>query len=306
MKKSFIKGIIIMSMLFTTAIVSTYLTPVSHMALAEKTVKPVVSMKAFTTGIGTAEKKLSVNHKKNGAVYKFISNNKKVVLISKSGVITGVSEGKATITVKEVYKNKTTTVGTCNVTIVQAVLDTSSLNIECGVMGSVDLEKSVKINNKIKTAAYSFETDDSSIVSIDKNHLSGTMIGTAEVKVYETYKGEKKKVGTINIAIKDIPLLDLQMDPYYLIDGEYQRILYYDDINENRSLDMSAAFIITPENASCDRITYSSSNSNVATVDQMGIVTAAAKGETTITATAGGKKIEMKLISISRLEEDDY
>lgn len=100
--------------------------------------KPSLNMKSITIPIGKQNKDtywfdsdgnfikataLAVNNKIKGATYEFSSGNKKIATISKKGgYITGLKKGTTTITCKQTYKNKTTVVGTCKVTVKEASL----------------------------------------------------------------------------------------------------------------------------------------------------------------------------------------
>lgn len=62
-------------------------------------------------------KKIVINNKDKKAIYTFSSSDKEVATVSKSGVVTGVSEGTATVTVKSVLKKKVSNVGKVKITV---------------------------------------------------------------------------------------------------------------------------------------------------------------------------------------------
>lgn len=296
----------LMTALLVTPMMLQYIPTVSQIIQAEATAKkPAISMKQFTTGIGTASKEIDIKNKLKNAKYTFYSSNKKVVTVDKIGKINGISEGSAIITAKQNYKNKITTIGTCKVMIELSSVDSTTKKIECGINGELLLDQWIKINHSIGRAKYSYESENTKIALIQTSSLCGISMGDTLIHVYETYEGTKREVGTVSVTIKDIPMTNLQADPYYIIDGNFQRILYFDDISENKSLDMKTTLIKTPSNAT-DYISYVSQNPSVAAVDKNGIITAVGKGETTVTAISGSSKVVMHIISISCLEEDNY
>ena len=61
--------------------------------------------------------KIVLNSKYSKATYSYKSSDSKVATVSKSGTITGIKAGSASITVSETYKKKTTTVGKVAVTV---------------------------------------------------------------------------------------------------------------------------------------------------------------------------------------------
>lgn len=69
--------------------------------------------------------KIVISDKNKKATYTFISNNTKVATVNKSGVVTGVKAGTATITVKSTYQKKVSKVGSVKVTVKKAVAPTA-------------------------------------------------------------------------------------------------------------------------------------------------------------------------------------
>lgn len=85
-------------------------------AAASEAKKASVAKKRISIKVGQS-KKVSIKNKKKKAKYIFTSSKKKIVKVSKKGVVKGLKVGKSTITVKEKFKKKTKKVGKIVVTV---------------------------------------------------------------------------------------------------------------------------------------------------------------------------------------------
>lgn len=84
-----------------------------------KAKKASVKSKTISVNVGKT-KKIVVKCKKKKAKYTFASNKKKIATVSKKGIVKGVKQGKAVITVKEVLKKKKKTIGKVKVSVIKA------------------------------------------------------------------------------------------------------------------------------------------------------------------------------------------
>ena len=75
--------------------------------------KAKLKTKSMTLEVGK-KKTIKLTGKKSKAKYTFKASNKKIK-VSKKGVVTAVKKGSAKVSVKEVYKKKTKSVGTVKV-----------------------------------------------------------------------------------------------------------------------------------------------------------------------------------------------
>lgn len=78
--------------------------------------KAKLPKKKLTLQVGT-KRKFSIRNKRKGAKYTYAVSSKKVVTVSKKGVITARSIGTAKITIKEKYRRKTRKIGVISVTV---------------------------------------------------------------------------------------------------------------------------------------------------------------------------------------------
>lgn len=99
-----------------------FLSNIRHASSATK-----ATLKTLTASIKVKETiNATISNKNKKATYSYTSSDKKVATVTSGGKITGKTKGTATITVKETYNNKTTTVGKMTITVMP-VLNYSSM-----------------------------------------------------------------------------------------------------------------------------------------------------------------------------------
>ena len=149
-----------------------------------------------------------------GATYTFTSSNSKVVSVKASGTkafLTGLKAGTATITVNQKLKGKTTKVGTCKVTVKNAIVHQDSIPVlPLGTSyGNEPLEFSYRNNS----ATYTYVSNSKNFSmkeNIKKfdgmNFISHSFTakepGTYTITVKETYNKITRTVGTIKYTVK--------------------------------------------------------------------------------------------------------
>ncbi len=192
---------------------------------------------------------------------KWKSANKKVAKISSDGKITAVKNG--TVTMSATYKGKKFKF---TVTIKKPTFKYK--NIEIGVKDTVTQVLKSASGKSIKSTSVTWKSADTKIATVSKNgKITGKKKG--KVKITATYKGKNYKF-TVNVK-KVKPSLTL---------NENEVNLY-----TNEKLLLTA--IAVPTGA---KIKWSSSDSNVATVDSKGNIKAINEGSATIKASITYKK----------------
>ena len=171
---------------------------------------------------------INVENSKKGASYTFTSSNKKVATVKASkttGYLTGIKAGTTTITVKQKLKGKTTTVGTCKVTVKNATVKASGetakelLSVGVGTWHYSDgTEPICVIENMNPKATYTFVSNSKDfkmsqelmnmpVWGDDFYVYAQTYIakkaGTYTVTVKETYKKKTKTLGKIKVKVHD-------------------------------------------------------------------------------------------------------
>ncbi|MDD3173207.1 MAG: Ig-like domain-containing protein [Herbinix sp.] len=236
-----------------------------------------------------------IDYKNPKATYKYSSTNTNIVKVDKNSYIIGVKEGTTTISVSETYNKKTTKLGTLTVNVVGPSISLESKSIDIGINSSNYLTSIISIKYQNWEANYTCESADSSIVyanseidqwGVTSLKIQGVSLGMTQLTVYEEFNGVKRKIGNVNVTVKEFPVTSFEFSPYYFDDeaGVLTRTYYIGDDNYWDSLRYNLS--IEPYNATTP-ITFTSSNENVITVDSNGYVTIVGKGTATITATCG-------------------
>lgn len=200
------------------------------------------------------------------------SNKPKVASVNSKGVVKGRKKGTAKITVKIKGTNKK---ASCKIRVGTPVagITVSMPNVTLTEGGSHTIQYQLspaKPTNKKVT----FTSSNEAVASVTAGGvITALKSGVAQIIVAAADGSEKKAIVNVvvNEAIK--PLTGIQMTP---AEVKIQQ-------NETTQLNVSAV----PAGAPLPAVTYSSSNTNVATVTDKGLVTGVDLGIATITATAG-------------------
>ena len=217
-----------------------------------------------------------------GKTVTYKSSKAKVAKVSKNGVITAVSKGSAVITCY-VGKKK---IATCKVTVVPAPskvkLPWKTLNI--GKKESVQL---VPIIKEGTMASYTYVTKDKKVATVSATGVvKGIKVGK-KTTITVTTQNKKKVNLTVNVmnAPKKVTL-----------DQTTATVTAGDTLQLKATLPKKTA----------SQFTWKSSNEDVATVDENGIVTAVAPGTTKITVmTFNKKKAACEVTVTEPVKEED-
>jgi uncharacterized protein YjdB len=200
------------------------------------------------------------------------SDKASVATVDANGKVTAVAEGTATITAKAGDKTATcsVTVKKNTVAVESVTLDKSSLELTEGETAT--LTATVKPDNATnKTVTWS--SDKTSVATVDAN---GKVTAVAEGTATITAKaGDKTATCSVTVKKNVIAVESVTLDITSTI------------LNTGETLTLTAT--VKPDNATDKTVTWSSSNSSVATVDANGKVTAVAQGTAIVTAKAGDK-----------------
>ncbi len=196
---------------------------------------------------------------------KFESDDTSVVTVDEAGAVVGINPGTANVTL-------TTEDGgfkdVCEVLVVKAAvsrvsLDATSKNISAGESATLTA-KILPQNAYNKNCTWT--SDDENVVTVKDGVITGISVGSAKVTV-TTEDGNKS--ASCNVVVSDVAVsgISISQSEIYMIEGNTQSI--------------TAA--VVPANATDKRITWSSDDKNIATVND-GIVKATGQGTTKIRA----------------------
>ena len=200
------------------------------------------------------------------------SSKTSVATVDANGKVTAVAEGNATITAKAGNKSATCSVTvTKNVVAVESItLDKSSLELNEGETAT--LVATVKPDNATnKTVTWS--SSRTSVATVDAN---GKVTAVAEGTATITAKaGDKTATCSVTVKKNTVAVESVTLDKSSL------------ELTEGETATLTAT--VKPDNATNKTVTWTSSSSSIATVDQNGKITAVSEGTATITAKAGDK-----------------
>ena len=207
------------------------------------------------------------------------SSNTNVATVDTTGKVTGVSSGSATITEKTKDGAK---VATCNVTVKNPVisvtgvtLNKTALNLVTGASESLvaTISPSNATNKNVE-----WTSSNTNVATVDTTgKVKAISTGSAIITV-KTKDGAK--IATCNVTVKNsvIPVTGVTLNKTAL--------------NLVTGASESLVATISPSNATNKDVEWTSSNTNVATVDTTGKVTGVSAGSATITVkTKDGAKV---------------
>ena len=207
----------------------------------------------------------TVNNTTYGDV-EWISSNPKVAYVDENGVVTGIGRGEATI--KAITRDGTDRFAVCSVTVTQSVTSVSlPEKLVLGVGGKTAvLTATVKPSNANNTNV-TWKSSNPSVATVNQSGLvtSGNSVGTCTVTATTEDGGF---VAECLVYVNILPTgITLDKSSETVAAGE--------------KIELKAT--VKPSDATDKTVTWKSSNSKVATVEN-GVVTAVAGGSCTITA----------------------
>lgn len=223
----------------------------------------------------------------------FKSSNKKVATVSSKGVVTGKKAGKVTITVTSKTNKKVKS--TIKITVKN--LKPSKISVG-GLSMNAGERKTLKVTVK-PTGVYcpvSYKSSNSKVATVNsKGEVKALKTGTAKITVTAKEKNSKGKKISATCTVK--------------VTTKVSKLTFADKAKTLKTIGdtYTNKLTVSPANADNKKVTYKSSNTDVATVDASGKVTTKAYGETTITATAadGSKKTASYKLTVADRANDD-
>ena len=204
------------------------------------------------------------------------TSDKTDVATVEDGKITAVKEGTATITAKAGDKT-----ATCKVTVKKGVVEVTSItldksSISLTVGGEETLTATVKPDNATdKTVTWTSSSD--AIATVTDGKVKAVKNGTATITAKA---GDKTAKCIVVVSKSSVAVTSITLDKTSL------------SLNEGEEATLTAT--VKPDNATDKTVTWTSSNTAVATVKD-GVVTAVKEGSATITAKAGSKTATCKV-----------
>ena len=200
------------------------------------------------------------------------TSNPAIVSVDKEGNVKGVAVGTATVAASHGNLSDA-----CKITVTASAVPVTSISLDKTTLALAEqdtyqLTATVKPDNATdKTVTWS--TANAAIATVSDN---GLVTAVAEGATTITAKaGDKTATCTVTVSKKVIPVTSVTLNKTSLA------------LTEQETFQLSAT--VSPDNATDKTVTWSSSNTAVATVSSNGLVTAVQEGSATITAKAGDK-----------------
>ena len=209
-----------------------------------------------------------------GRSFGWASSNSSVATVSANGIVTGLALGSATISATSEGRIGSSAITVSEVQVASVSLTAGSTSVDEGA--TINLQAAAKDaqGNTLVGRVITWTTSNSSVATVAAN---GTVTGVGDGSVVITAESAGKS-SQITLTVSAVPVATVEVSPS----------------SASLSVGDSQQLMATTKNAggvtlTGRTITWSSSNSSVASVNSSGNVTAAAAGSTTITATSEGK-----------------
>ena len=200
-----------------------------------------------------------------------------IATVSGSGLVSALAEGNTTITAMAGGKT-----ASCSVTVVKGVVAVSSISLNKDsielVEGDSETLTATVSPNDATDKTVSWTSSNTGVATVKDGTITAIKEGEATITAKA---GEKTASCKVIVAKKVIPVESIELNKTEL------------ELVEGDSETLTAT--ISPEDATNKTVSWSSSNTRVATVKD-GTITAVKEGEVTITAKAGEKTASCKVV----------
>lgn len=193
------------------------------------------------------------------------SANEEIATVDSDGVVTGVSQGTVTITGETQYGCKVSCVVTVTKLAIEISLDRTSITMEKGKTDSIG----VTLNPVDATDTITYTSSNTNVVTVSGTGLlTAKNVGTSQITVRTS--GGLSTTCSVVVEAASVPATEITLSKTTL------------KMLPEESIVLSAT--VLPDNATNKKITWSSSDEAVVTVNQGGTVTAKSAGTATIKA----------------------
>ncbi len=258
--------------------IEAYVYPLDHITLSESS---VTLNKGGTKYLSVG---LVPDYTTDTGSISFTSSNNNIAIVDDTGKVTAKAVGEATITASVSGKS-----ATCKVTVKSPLksisLNKSSLDLTEG--GSSTLSVSYNPTDTTDSKAITWTSSNTKVATVDKNgKVTAVGAGTATITATSAVKGVSPATCSVTVKKKEIHLNSISLSKASL------------SMTEGDSSTLTVSY--DPSNTTDSKaITWTSSNTKVATVDKNGKVTAVGAGTATITATSAVKGVKEKTCSVT-------
>ena len=203
------------------------------------------------------------------SILKWESNKESIATVDENGVVTGISEGEATITVTTHNNKKATAKIKVDGSLPSSIKIT---NCTGGISIGTPLTLGTELSPSDAKSTITWTSSNSSIATVSGGKVNAK--STGKVKITATTKNGKSASCTLTAKAMGVSAISVSPSSVSLDQGATRKI--------------TVSF--NPSNAkNYYKVTWSTANSKIATVNSNGEVKGVNPGTTTITAKAGGR-----------------
>src|SRR6059036_3980081 len=202
------------------------------------------------------------------------SSNTTVATVSSSGLVSGVTPGSATITAASEGKSGTSTITVTPVPVASVEVTPATASVQAGQTVQLTATPRDAGGTPLSGRTVTWSSSNTAVATVSNSGLvSGVTPGSATITA--TSEG---KSGTSSISVTNVPVATVEVTPPSA------------SVQAGQTVQLTG----TPRDAggnplSGRTVTWSSSNTAVATVSNSGLVSGVTPGSATITATSEGK-----------------
>ncbi len=249
-------------------------TPVNSVKLRSE------SIAIFVGKTASANAKVEPGNATNKSL-SYVSSDTSIATVDQNGIITAVSAGTANITITAKDGSGKSAVLSVAVKVPVNSIDNQPVAVSLFVSKTQQITSTVlPVDASDKSLKY--ESEDETVATVNENGLiTAVKAGTTKIKV--SAKDGSDISAQIDVTVT-VPVGNIAVDS--------------SDVNVMIGKTKSIETTVTPENATDNRLSFESSNTSVATVDQNGVITAVSEGTANITITAKDGSGKSAVVSV--------
>ncbi|HVH69064.1 MAG TPA: Ig-like domain-containing protein [Gemmatimonadales bacterium] len=254
-------------------VVESYLT--KTVPVASVTVTPATATVAVGATVQlTATPKDANGNPLTGRAVTWSSSNTSVATVDGNGLVTGVTAGSATITATSEGQSGSAGITVSTVPVASVTVTPATANLQPGQTVQLTATPKDASGNPLTGRAVTWSSNNASVATVSSSGLV-TAVAVGSATITATSEGQG---GTAAVTIANVPVASVTVTPASA------------SVNEGATVQLTA----TPKDANGNPlsgrvITWSSSNTSVATVTSSGLVRGVVAGAATITATSEGQ-----------------